>query len=422
MTVASGAQAGTSPFQISWPPVKRLNRNALLVVAGLGAVTAFVAVELMAPTRAAGDPRGTERAADVAAPIQRQRPALPPLRPVAAVRDTAAVVPPVTAWDRAQIAQRAHATRRVAGDGHGGALRDPGEEAYRRALTSGLMVGERREAGGGEGRETVADGAQGASGRDFVETRSANGGRQEGVGPVVTPAPAPTGHERAAEAEQAEFLGSADHRVTGPVGESVPAAGSSYALVAGTIIPAELVTAVNSDLAGEIVGQVSRDVYDSRTESVVLIPRGARLIGKYDDRIVTGQSRVLVAWTRVLFPDGRSIALPTIEGVDATGAAGVAGDIDNHLGKVFERAAMMSALSVGAQLSQPTQSGTAYAAPSTGQVAAGAVGQELSEVGLEMVRQGLSVKPTITVRAGATVNVMLTQDLVFAGPYAGSGP
>jgi hypothetical protein len=186
---------------------------------------------------------------------------------------------------------------------------------------------------------------------------------------------------------------------------------SEYMLVSGTVIPVALVTDINSDLPGTIVGQVSRDVYDSRTESVVVIPKGARMIGRYDDRVVTGQSRVMVAWTRLLFPDGRSVALAETPGVDAMGAAGVAGSVDSHLTTVFERAGLLSAFSVGAQLSQPSGSGTTYSAPSTGQVAAGAVGQELSQVGLEMVRQGLSIKPTITVKGGTVVQVLLTRDL-----------
>jgi type IV secretory pathway VirB10-like protein len=186
---------------------------------------------------------------------------------------------------------------------------------------------------------------------------------------------------------------------------------SAYVLVSGTVIPVALVTDIDSDLPGTIVGQVSRDVYDSRTESVVVIPRGARMIGRYDDRVVTGQSRVMVVWTRLVFPDGSGIAMVETPGVDAMGAAGVAGAVDSHLTTVFERAGLLSALGVGAQLSQPTGSGTSYAAPSTGQVAAGAVGQQLSQVGLEMVRQGLSIKPTITVKGGTVVQVMLTRDL-----------
>ncbi|HWZ59047.1 MAG TPA: TrbI/VirB10 family protein, partial [Gemmatimonadaceae bacterium] len=223
--------------------------------------------------------------------------------------------------------------------------------------------------------------------------------------------------ERNPEHERVAFLRGASAPGEVAVAPAVEQPMTAYELKAGTVIPAGLVTTVNSDLPGTIVAQVSRDVYDSRTESIVLVPKGTRLIGAYDDRIVSGQSRVLVAWTRMVFPDGRSVRLPGVEGVDAAGSAGVEGSVNDHLGHVFATAALMSALSAGAQLSQPETTGGTYAAPSAGQVAAGALGQEMSTVGLEMVRQGLSVKPTITVRGGAAVQVMLTQDVVFTMGY-----
>ncbi len=194
-------------------------------------------------------------------------------------------------------------------------------------------------------------------------------------------------------------------------------AGSPYTLHAGTVIPATLVTAITSDLPGECLGQVTRDVYDSRTQRVLLIPKGSKLICRYDDQVVAGQGRLLVAWTRLLLPDGRSMTLPGLALKDASGQTGAKGDVNNHTGRVFGRALLLSMIGAGAQLSQPRQ-GSVFAAPSAGQVAAGAMGQELSNVALEIIRRGMDQAPTITVPQGQAFNVFLNGDLVFDGPYA----
>ena len=193
-------------------------------------------------------------------------------------------------------------------------------------------------------------------------------------------------------------------------------AGSPYTLRAGTIIPALLITGITSDLPGDIVGQVSRDVYDSRSQQILLIPRGSRLIGTYDNQIAAGQGRLLVAWTRLLLPDGRSMQLPGLPLTDTEGNSGATGKVDNHWRRVFGNALLLSALSAGLQLSQPSEA-TVLATPSAGQVAAGAVGQELSTVAMEIIKRGMSAAPTITIPAGQAFNVMLNGDIVFDEPF-----
>ena len=192
-------------------------------------------------------------------------------------------------------------------------------------------------------------------------------------------------------------------------------AGSPYTLRAGTVIPGLLVTGINSDLPGDLVGQVSRDVYDSRTQRMCLIPKGARLIGTYDNQVAAGEDRLLVAWTRLILPDGRSLRLPGLALKDLAGQTGAQGRVDTHWQRVFGKAVMLSAIGAGAQLSQPQQAGV-LGSPSAGQVAAGALGQELSSVVLEILRRGLDVPPTITVAAGQGFNVFLNGDLAFDGP------
>jgi type IV secretion system protein VirB10 len=191
---------------------------------------------------------------------------------------------------------------------------------------------------------------------------------------------------------------------------------SPYVLQAGTVIPAILLTAITSDLPGDCMGQVTRDVFDSRTQRTMLIPKGSKLMCRYDDQVAAGQGRLLIAWTRLLLPDGRGMTLPGLALKDAQGQTGAKGDVDNHTRRVFGRALLLSAIGAGAQLSQPRQ-GSILAAPTTGQVAAGAVGQELSNVALEVLRRGMEQPPTITVQQGQTFNVFLNGDLVFDGPY-----
>jgi type IV secretion system protein VirB10 len=219
--------------------------------------------------------------------------------------------------------------------------------------------------------------------------------------------------------EHREFLNEARSGARSPTATvtSVDEPMTPYEIEAGAVIPAALVTGVNSDLPGTVVAQVSRDVYDSRTEASVLVPAGARLVGRYDDRVIAGQSRVLIAWMRLLLPDGRSIALPGEAATDGEGATGVPGAVNTHLSRLFGTASVLSLLSAGAELSQPRTGGSVFAAPSVEQTIAGAAGTELSNVGTELVRQGLEVKPTIIVPAGATIAALLANDLVFAGPY-----
>src|SRR5207302_5304152 len=171
-------------------------------------------------------------------------------------------------------------------------------------------------------------------------------------------------------------------------GATVPArvepAGSPYTLRAGTVIPGLLVTGINSDLPGDLVGQVGRDVYDSRTQRICLIPKGARFIGTYDNQIAAGEGRLLVAWTRLILPDGRSLKLPGLALKDLAGQTGAQGEVDTHWQRVFGKALLLSAISASAQVSQPQQT-SAFAAPSAGQVTAGAPRQEPSSVALEIL-------------------------------------
>jgi type IV secretory pathway VirB10-like protein len=150
---------------------------------------------------------------------------------------------------------------------------------------------------------------------------------------------------------------------------SVDPAPGPYTIQAGTLIPAVLLTGIDSDLPGEVLAQVSRDVFDSRTMQILLVPKGSKLLGKYEDRVAVGQNRLLVAWSRVIFPDGRSVNLPGLETKDENGAGGLYDEVDRHTRQVFGTATLLSLISAGVQLSQPRGSIGLYGVvPSAGGV------------------------------------------------------
>ena len=164
---------------------------------------------------------------------------------------------------------------------------------------------------------------------------------------------------------------------------------SRYEIKAGTIIPSLLITGVNSDLPGQITGQVRTNVYDTATGRYLLIPQGAKIIGVYDSQISYGQERLLVAWKRILFPNGKSIDLDGMPGVDLSGYAGFNDEVNHHYRKIFGSVLLMSFLGAGAQLSQPQQSFSNNASGgassngqlSVGQIIAQSVGSNIANAG-----------------------------------------
>ena len=204
--------------------------------------------------------------------------------------------------------------------------------------------------------------------------------------------------------------------------EVLPAAlrppASRYEVKAGTIIPAVLVTGVNSDLPGQLIAQVRENVFDTESGQYLLVPQGARLIGFYDHQVAYGQERVLVTWKRVIFPNGSSLSLKDgMPGTDPAGATGFNDQVNHHLIRVFGNALLLSIISAGVQLSQIPSFGQGFTGPSTGNVLGAAVGQELGQTSNELIRRGINIAPTVEIRPGYAFNVMVTQDLLFPGPY-----
>ena len=186
---------------------------------------------------------------------------------------------------------------------------------------------------------------------------------------------------------------------------------SPYVVQAGTVIAGALITGIQSDLPGQIAGQVTQDVYDSPTGRFLLVPQGSRLIGVYDSQVTVGQSRVLLVWTRVILPDGRSIALERQPGADAQGYSGLRDGVDDHWGRLFKGALLSTLLSVGAEAGTTGQSNTLADATRRG------AAESVSQTGAQIVGRDLNIQPTLTIRAGYEVRVIVNRDLVLE-PYA----
>jgi type IV secretion system protein VirB10 len=208
---------------------------------------------------------------------------------------------------------------------------------------------------------------------------------------------------------------SVDRRTTSP--DKIAAPASSYVVQAGNVIPASLITGIRSDLPGQITAQVTENVYDSPTGRFLLVPQGTRLIGVYDSQVSFGQSRVLLVWTRLIMPNGRSIVLERQPGADTAGYAGLEDEVDNHWGALFKAALLSTLLGVGSELGAGSDSGTGNNGGLIQALRLGA-GDSLNQTGQKIVQRNLNIQPTLAIRPGFPVRVIVNRDLVLE-PYKG---
>jgi type IV secretion system protein VirB10 len=239
-----------------------------------------------------------------------------------------------------------------------------------------------------------------------------NGGRpeQESAGSVSGIASATP--DRAAAGEQPILRGG---RIP-EAGETSPhplrAAPSPWTLSAGTIIPASLLTGLNSDLPGTVIAQVTENVRDSATGRTILVPQGARLIGSYDSQVAFGQRRALLVWQRIVFPDGASIRLDNAPATDLSGYSGVEDRVDFHTWRLLQGIALSTLLGVGTEVSLGSgESDLVQAIRESTQ-------QNASRAGDQITRRNLDVQPTIAVRPGWPVRAVIHKDLVLR-PWRG---
>lgn len=185
---------------------------------------------------------------------------------------------------------------------------------------------------------------------------------------------------------------------------------SPYQLMAGTVIPAALLTAVNSDLPGQVIATVTEQVYDSVTGRHLLIPQGSRLLGQYDSQVAYGQRRVRLVWTRLIRPDGSSLVLDRLPATDAAGQAGLEDRVDWHWRRIVAGAALSTLIGVGAELAAPGRddgNGSVIVATRQG------LQDTVNQVGQQVTRRNLDLQPTLTVRAGFPVRVVVNRDLIL---------
>ncbi len=193
---------------------------------------------------------------------------------------------------------------------------------------------------------------------------------------------------------------------------------SPYELKRGSVIPATLITGLNSDLPGRITAQVSQNVYDSATGYRLLIPQGAKLFGRYDSKVSFGQERVLVVWTDLIFPNGSTLQIGGMAGTDAEGYGGFQDKVDRHLWRTFGSAALVAIIGTGIGMSMP-ESSTLATQETASDAARRNFAESFGRVAEQTISKNLNVQPTIRIRPGYTFNVLVDQDIIFPSIYSG---
>jgi type IV secretion system protein TrbI len=251
----------------------------------------------------------------------------------------------------------------------------------------------------------------------FVGTESRSRAAQtETVAAVPSPAPSlgslglASSTTPSAPDRQLAFLNAAtDRRTVAPGRIAAPA--SPNILQAGAVIPGALITGIRSDLPGQITAQVTENIHDSLTGRILLVPQGTRIIGQYDSNVQFGQGRVLLVWNRLIFPNGRSIVLERQPGADAEGYAGLQDGVDYHWWDLAKAAGLSTLLSIGAELATNNDDALIRAIRNGGQ-------DTINDAGQQIIRRQLNVAPTLTIRPGFPVLIIVTRDLVLE-PYGG---
>ncbi len=244
---------------------------------------------------------------------------------------------------------------------------------------------------------------------------TAMGQAQAAAEPLYGTQPLPAEAQGGLAAQKNAFLANASTS-RDYVAKPIQAPLSKFEVKAGTLIPAALVTGINSDLPGEIVAQVTENVFDTATGRYLLVPQGSRLIGKYDSLISYGQDRALVVWNRLILPNGDSIDLEAMPGADRGGAAGLEDETNHHRWAFAGALAVSTLLSLGpsiaqsvAQRAQSSSNTNVYTSP------ASALGSNTSQIGENLLNRELNRPNTITVRPGWPLNVLINRDLVMRG-------
>ncbi|HVZ42789.1 MAG TPA: TrbI/VirB10 family protein [Ramlibacter sp.] len=379
----------------------RLNRKALFVLGGvLAAVVLFVMTNIAHPNTASGGKAGT---------------ADQPRSRIVSADSAAAEITNAVPDNTPRIAARPPEVPPLQPEGGQAAASAPGrpnqppreDQELAQALRSGTAL-----------INFVSGTAQpAASAHDASGERESRKDRDS----LDIGEPSPSEPDQNRQSRKRDFLQRAAEARPPPYRIARPRAPlSEFEIKTGSIIPATLITQIDSDLPGEIVAQVSQNVFDSATGRHLLIPQGTKLFGQYDSSIAFGQERLMVTWSRLIYPDASTLDLGGMAGIDGQGQAGFGDRVNNHVVRTFGAAVLTSLFSAALQASQPQ--------PVTGgtltsqQVAAAAMGQQMGQFGMAVANRYLRVQPTIEIRRGHRFAVMVSKDLVFSGPYGEQSP
>jgi type IV secretory pathway VirB10-like protein len=412
------SQAGAEPLtgHTVFPTVKRFNRKTVGVLMGLGALVTIAALGT-AVTRQHQGKRPGESSAQNAPAIMTTTDAINALPgDYAQVARANAAASPALNGPRATAEFPAFTplTGPNSGAPAAGALRSlsPYEQALAAEQLEELKrAAQAREAGFGFGGATSQGGTPGSG-----STLSSNvvGGLDHGLSSIAAAGLQQSLAARDADNRQDDKANFAflDRKASWELREGMQQPRSPYTVFAGAVLPGVMITGINSDLPGQIEGQISQNVYDTVTGQHLLLPQGTKVLGRYDSRITYGQSRVLVVWTRLVRPDGSNIDLEGMPGVDMSGYSGETGNVDRHLFR------LLSAVVLGSVIQAGTSAGTSFTNPSFADLARQGAGQGVNDATQQIVRKELNIQPTITVAPGTRFNVFTTKDMILP-PYQG---
>lgn len=291
-------------------------------------------------------------------------------------------------------------------------LRRQKAQAYAKALSSPLLAKRTSETASQQKQPEV---------RQTAATRQPAGDQPGSLDPAsMAGMGKENAYDPAADRDKEGFFKRADHNEW--LSPHTREAGRPFEIKTGTVIPGVMVSGVNSDLPGSLIAQVSQNVYDTGTGRQLLLPQGSKLYGTYDSRVIYGQSRVLIAWNRVIFPDGSSVTLGAMPGADMSGYAGFEDQVNNHYMRIFGSAMLMSLITGGTSyatdsMSNNSNSGTTGQATTVQSAMASALATQLGQTTQTLLQKNLNIKPTLEIRPGYPFNVVVTKDVVFRSAY-----
>ena len=191
---------------------------------------------------------------------------------------------------------------------------------------------------------------------------------------------------------------------------------SPFSLMQGHLIPITLITQINSDLPGHIKAMVTETVYDTATGNYALVPQGTMVNGIYDSKVVFGQKRILVAWQRLVFPDGSSLNLDTMPGVDKAGASGLKDIVNNHYVRIFGGAILMSVINAGFSY-VADRGGSDNENESVSDAIAKSSASQMQKTFSSIMQKLLNIQPELINRTGLKSYIIVTKDIYGLKPY-----